>query len=273
MSSSDARSRLDVALVRRGLARSRAAARSAIDAGSVMSDGHVVTKASTSVAGAATIVLTTEPRRWVGRASYKLVGALDAWTADGLAVAGRRCLDIGAGTGGFTHVLLERGAAAVLALDVGHGQLAGTVRDDPRVTELSGTNIRTVLAGSLGPSFGLVVADLSFVSLKHVMPRIGDQLSPDGDAVVLVKPQFEVGRGRLGKGGVVRSAEDRARALRAVIGYGEAARLGVRAIMASPIDGSAGNREYLLWVRPSLPGTLSRQELNDRVDEAVHSRP
>ncbi|HEX2705328.1 MAG TPA: TlyA family RNA methyltransferase, partial [Candidatus Lustribacter sp.] len=224
-------------------------------------------------AGTATIVLTNEPERWVGRASYKLAGALDAWTPEGLAVAGRRCLDIGASTGGFTHVLLERGAAAVLALDVGQGQLASTLRDDPRVTELSGTNIRDVLPGSLGPSFGLVVADLSFISLEHVLPRIAEQLSPDGDAVVLVKPQFEVGRDRLGKGGVVRSAGDRARALRAVIGYAEAAQLGVRAIMASPIDGSAGNREYLLWVRPSLSGTLSRQELNDRVDEAVRSRP
>lgn len=272
MSSPHARSRLDAALVARGLARSRATARSAINAGSVLAEGRVVTKSSTMVADTATIVLVGELERWVGRAAYKLVGALEAWVLLGLAVAGRRCLDIGASTGGFTQVLLEHGAAEVTALDVGHGQLARSVRDDHRVTEISGTTIRDVVPGSLGPQFGLVVADVSFISLRHVLPRIGEQLSPDGDAVVLVKPQFEVGRERLGKSGVVRSGVERARALRAVVEYAESARLGVLDVMPSPVDGEAGNREFFLWVRPRMPGTLSGPALIARVDEAVGRR-
>ena len=165
-------------------------------------------------------------------------------------VAGRRCLDVGASTGGFTQVLLERGASHVTALDVGHGQLAARLAGDPRVVDLQGTNICDVDAGSLGGPFDLVVCDLSFISLTVALPSIRPLVAEAGDLVVLVKPQFEVGRERLGRSGVVTSRHERERVLRTVHETATGLGLGVRAAAPSPIRGGQGNVEFLLWLAP-----------------------
>ena len=190
------RSRLDAALVARGLARSRARAGELIRDGVVLVDEQVVGKPSHQISDTAVITLTREVDHWVGRAALKLLRALELWPID---VAGRRCLDVGASTGGFTQVLLEQGASQVTALDVGHGQLAELLARDPRVVDLQGTNIRDVDAVSLGGPFDLVVCDLSFISLTVALPAIRPLVADGGDLVVLVKPQFEVGREQLGR--------------------------------------------------------------------------
>jgi 23S rRNA (cytidine1920-2'-O)/16S rRNA (cytidine1409-2'-O)-methyltransferase len=245
--------RLDAELVTRGLARSRAQAGELIRGGAVMVEDQVVAKASQPVSTDAAITLTREPSPWVGRAALKLLRALDLWPIE---VAGRRCLDVGASTGGFTQVLLERDAAHVTALDVGHGQLAASVASDPRVLDLPETNIRQVDAGALGGPFDLVVCDLSFISLTLALPPIRPLLAAGGDLVVLVKPQFEVGRERLSRTGVVASRHEHRRVLRHVHATATDLGLDVRAAAPSPIAGAEGNREFLLWLMPRRPGTV-----------------
>jgi len=241
--------RLDAELVRRGLARSRGQAREQVAQGAVLVDGRPATKPSTPVAPAAAIDLAQPPERWVGRAAYKLLAALEDF---GLAAGGKRCLDVGASTGGFTQVLLEAGAAHVTALDVGHGQLVPEVAADARVEERSGTNIRDVRPGDLGDPFDLVVADLSFISLRLVLPVLPPLMTPDADAVLLVKPQFEVGRERLARTGVVRSPNERQRVLDEVLEAAAAVGLHQRGLQPSPLRGTTGNQEYLLWVTTGL---------------------
>jgi 23S rRNA (cytidine1920-2'-O)/16S rRNA (cytidine1409-2'-O)-methyltransferase len=265
------RARLDVELVRRGLARSRGQARELLAAGRVRVADAIVDKPATIVHPDEDVALDGEVDPWVGRAAYKLLAALEAWLPRGLEVTGTRCLDVGASTGGFTQVLLERGAAHVVALDVGHDQLAPTVRDDPRVTERSGTSIREVTAADLGGPFHVIVADLSFISLRLVLPTITGLLGPSGQVVVLVKPQFEVGRERLGKGGVVRSVADRRGAVEGVVTAAMAAGLHPRELLPSPLPGESGNREYLVWMTArSAPPTA--QDL-ERVMAQMESRP
>ncbi len=247
--------RLDLELVRRGLARSRGQARELVDRGDVLVGGRIAAKASLVVAANSTIALSAEPERWVGRAAYKLLAALRVFGSAGLSVSGRRCLDVGASAGGFTQVLLEAGAAHVTALDVGHDQLAREVADDPRVTERSGTSIRDVQPGDLGEPFDLVVADLSFISLRLVVDAVAFLMTPAADAVLLVKPQFEVGRERLARTGVVTSPREHLRVLLGVLEAARAAGLSPRGLEPSPLRGATGNREYLLWVtrRPGEP--------------------
>ena len=175
--------RLDAELVARGLARSRGQARELVDAGVVLVDGHPAAKPAQAVGPEVAIALTSPPEKWVGRAALKLLRALELWP---IAVEGRRCLDVGASTGGFTQVLLEHAAAHVTALDVGHGQLAAEVAADPRVTDLPGTNVRDVAAATVGGPFDLVVADLSFISLTVVLGPMRDLVRDGGDLVVLV---------------------------------------------------------------------------------------
>jgi 23S rRNA (cytidine1920-2'-O)/16S rRNA (cytidine1409-2'-O)-methyltransferase len=245
--------RLDAELVRRGLARSRAQARELVDAADVLVDGRAATKASLPVDDGTAIVLTREPDRWVGRAALKLLHALDTWPVP---VQGRRCLDVGASTGGFTQVLLERGAAHVTALDVGHGQLVAALAQDPRVRDLPGTNVRDVDTATLGGPFDLVVSDLSFISLAIALPAMRPLVTDDGDLVVLVKPQFEVGRERLGRKGVVTSPHEHRRVLRDVAAVATGLGLHLHGAAASPITGTDGNREFLFWLTPSsVPGT------------------
>jgi 23S rRNA (cytidine1920-2'-O)/16S rRNA (cytidine1409-2'-O)-methyltransferase len=230
------------------LARSRGQARDLVTRGAVLVDGAAASKASTPVGASATIALTTEPDRWVGRAAYKLLEALRVFGPAGLTVVGKRCLDVGASTGGFTQVLLDAGAAHVTALDVGHGQLARVVAEDPRVSERSGTTIREVRPGDLGPAFDVVVADLSFISLRLVLPVLPPLMTSHADAVLLIKPQFEVGRERLARSGVVTSSVEQRRVVDEVVEAARTVALHRRGLEPSPIRGTTGNREYLLWV-------------------------
>jgi 23S rRNA (cytidine1920-2'-O)/16S rRNA (cytidine1409-2'-O)-methyltransferase len=242
--------RLDVELVRRGLARSRGQARELVDSGLVLLDGQVAGKPAIPVAEGQDLSVTGSAQTWVSRAAYKLLAALEAFGPAGLQVEGRRCIDVGASTGGFTQVLLRHGAQHVVALDVGHGQLVPEVADDPRVTERSGVNVRGVQPDDLGGPADLVVADLSFISLQVVLGVLATLTTGDGDLVVLVKPQFEVGRERLGHGGVVRSASERARSIVEVATVAETSGLHPRGLRPSPIRGTTGNVEYLLWLTP-----------------------
>ncbi|MFV0462288.1 MAG: TlyA family RNA methyltransferase [Nostocoides sp.] len=244
--------RLDVELVHRGLARSRGHARELVTGGEVSVDGQAVTKPSTGVGDASIIDVHRASAQWVGRGAAKLLAALTAFGPAGLSVTGRRCIDVGASTGGFTQVLLKHGATQVVALDVGHGQLVAELRRDPRVVDASGTTVRGLDPATVGGPFEVLVADLSFISLQLVMPDLVRLLTPDADVVLLVKPQFEVGRNRLGKGGVVRSQQDRAAALDAVAQAAQRNGLQMLGSERCPIDGVMGNQEFLLWCRPAL---------------------
>jgi 23S rRNA (cytidine1920-2'-O)/16S rRNA (cytidine1409-2'-O)-methyltransferase len=259
------RVRLDAELVRRGLARSREQAGELVAAGRVTVAGQRAAKAATQVSRDAPITIadTGEPG-YVSRGGRKLAGALAVFGPAGLTVAGRDCLDAGASTGGFTDVLLRAGAAHVVAADVGYGQLAWSLRTDPRVTVLDRVNVRTL--ENVTPVPGLVVADLSFISLTLVLPALVACAEPDADFVLLVKPQFEVGKGRVGSGGVVREAADRAAAVRRVAGAASELALGVLGVTASPLPGPAGNVEYFVWLRGDAP-PLDEDQLERAIKE------
>lgn len=208
--------------------------------------------------------------RYVNRGAEKLAHALATWH---LPVAGARCLDVGASTGGFTQVLLEAGAEHVVALDVGHGQLHPDVAADPRVDNREGTSIRDLATGDLGDRFDVVVADLSFISLRLVLGRLAEQLRPSGWCVVLVKPQFEVGRERLARTGVVTSAHQRAEVLTAVVAAAADAGLTAYGIVRSPLTGTQGNVEYLLWLQSDPSGRMGPDEVAKTVAEVAQDRP
>ena len=246
------RLRLDAELVRRGLARSREQAAELIATGRVAVGGQRAAKAASQVAAGAAITVA-EPAggpEFVSRGGHKLAGALAAF--GGPAVAGRRCLDAGASTGGFTDVLLRSGAAHVVAVDVGYGQLAWSLQSDNRVTVLDRVNIRSLQPDQVAPAPDLVVADLSFISLALVIPALVACAAPGADFLLMVKPQFEVGRERAG-GGVVRDPELRAAAVSAVAAAAGKLGLGVAGVTASPLPGPSGNVEYFLWLRRGAP--------------------
>jgi 23S rRNA (cytidine1920-2'-O)/16S rRNA (cytidine1409-2'-O)-methyltransferase len=259
------RSRLDSELVRRGLARSREQAAELIAAGRVAVAGQTAAKPATQVSRDAPVTVAADDGdpRYVSRGGHKLAGALAAFT--GLTVAGKRCLDAGASTGGFTDVLLRAGAAHVVAVDVGYGQLAWNLRTDPRVTVLDRVNVRSLEPPSVAPPPSVVVADLSFISLTLVLPALVACAAPDADFALMVKPQFEVGKGRVGAGGVVRDPADRAAAVRNVCDAAAALGLGVRGITASPLPGPAGNVEYFVWLRRGAP-PLSDEALRQAIE-------
>ena len=265
------RARVDAELVRRGLARSRQQAAELIDAGLVTIDGMPAAKPATAVAVTATIrVQDSGERIWVSRGAHKLIGALDAF---GIGVEGRRALDAGASTGGFTEVLLDRGAAEVVAVDVGYGQLAWSLRSDPRVHVIERTNVRDLASEAIGGPVDIVVADLSFISLSTVLPALTACAGPNADIVPMVKPQFEVGKGQVGAGGVVTDPQLRSAA---VLGVAHrAAELGWNAVraVASPLPGPSGNVEYFLWLRAGADGGLQGDELEAAVQQAVAAGP
>jgi 23S rRNA (cytidine1920-2'-O)/16S rRNA (cytidine1409-2'-O)-methyltransferase len=265
--------RLDAELVRRGLARSRGQARDLVRKGGVLVDGAAVTKPSSAVSPASAIALAERPDGWVSRGAYKLLGALRVFGPRGLDVTGKRCLDVGASTGGFTQVLLDAGAAHVTALDVGTGQLAADVAQDPRVEERSGTSIRDVRPGDLGEPFEIVVADLSFISLRLVLGVVASLMTSTADAVLLVKPQFEVGRERLARRGVVTSPAEQARVLSEVLEAAQPAGLRAQAVEPSPIRGASGNQEYLLWVTTRAGEPLHERAASTAVDRATKGAP
>jgi 23S rRNA (cytidine1920-2'-O)/16S rRNA (cytidine1409-2'-O)-methyltransferase len=249
------RSRLDAELVRRGLARSREQAAGLIEAGRVLVRGVTARKAAALVDHADPVrVMGDDPaQEYVSRGGHKLAGALEAFLPSGLAVSGRRCLDAGASTGGFTEVLLRSGAAEVVAVDVGYGQLAWSLRTDPRVRVLERTNVRTLAPEAIGGPVDLTVADLSFISLRLVLPALAACTRPEGDLALMVKPQFEVGRERVGSGGVVRDPAARADAITAVASAAADLGLGVAGLVASPLPGPSGNVEYFVWLRRGAP--------------------
>ncbi|MHB8794285.1 MAG: TlyA family RNA methyltransferase [Candidatus Nanopelagicales bacterium] len=274
-----ARRRLDAELVRRGLARSREQARELVESGRVRVRGSAATKAATHVdeADALLVVEADDAGHYVSRGAHKLAGALDRFA--GIDVYGRSCLDAGASTGGFTQVLLERGAARVLAVDVGYGQLAWPVRTDPRVTVLERTNVRGLTLVQVPFRPDLLVADLSFIPLGLVIPALSMVAEDECDLVLMVKPQFEVGRADAGHG-VVRDAGLRASAVRGVAGAARAAGLGVRDVVASPLPGPSGNVEYFLWLArpegrmgPAGTGFLADAALDTEIDRAVREGP
>ena len=237
--------------MRRGLARSREQAAELVAAGRVKVAGTTATKPATAVE-AATPLLVEQPAgpSYASRGGHKLAGALDAFGYD---PAGKRALDAGASTGGFTDVLLQRGAAHVVAVDVGYGQLAWALQSDPRVTVLDRTNVRNLELGQVGEPVELVVADLSFIPLGLVLPALVACCRADADLLPMVKPQFEVGKERLPAGGVVRDPGLRAEAVRGVAVQAAALGLGVRDVTASPLPGPSGNVEYFLWLSRDAP--------------------
>lgn len=260
--------RLDAELVRRGLARSREVAKSLIDAGAVSVGGVTATKATTQVRDDVSIVVADRPDdRYVSRGAHKLIGALDHF-AD-LVVRDRHVLDAGASTGGFTQVLLERGAAGVLAVDVGYGVLAWEVRNDPRVHVHERRNIRNLQPEQLEFAPDLVVADLSFISLRTVLPAILGVATADAELLLMVKPQFEVGKEQVGEG-VVRDPALRAAAVRDVADALQAAGAGVTGVVASPLPGPSGNVEYFIRARR---GAALCSTLDSVIEQAVQEGP
>jgi 23S rRNA (cytidine1920-2'-O)/16S rRNA (cytidine1409-2'-O)-methyltransferase len=263
------RLRLDAELVRRGLARSREQASTLIADGHVSVAGMRATKAATGVTTDQAIVVSAGAEQsYASRGGHKLAGALEAFTPSGLQVAGRRCLDAGASTGGFTDVLLRSGARQVVAVDVGYGQLVWALRNDERVVVLDRTNVRDLTAELIDGPVDLVTGDLSFISLTLVLPALTAVAGPDADLVLMVKPQFEVGKERLGRGGVVREPELRSEAVLTVAAAAGELGWGTRGIAASPLPGPSGNVEYFLWLRRDAPPVTP-----DMVRQAVAEGP
>ena len=258
------KTRLDAELVRRELARSREHAADLIESRSVLVNGIPATKPATQVDAETSIVLQGDRDDFVSRGGHKLAGALDAFA--NVAVEGRICLDAGASTGGVTDVLLRRGAEKVIAVDVGYGQLAWELRTNERVTILDRTNIRHLTGDQVGVEVELVVADLSFISLSLVLPALAAVSRSDADFVLMVKPQFEVGREKLGAGGVVRDPELRKSAVLDVAQSAYDVGLGTMGITASPLPGPAGNVEYFLWLRRGAP-SIDEKALDKAIAE------
>jgi 23S rRNA (cytidine1920-2'-O)/16S rRNA (cytidine1409-2'-O)-methyltransferase len=263
--------RLDAALAARGLARSRTHAATLIADGLVSVDGRPVVKPSTPVDDSSQLVVAGSDH-YVGRAAHKLIAGLDGFAVP---VAGRLALDMGASTGGFTQVLRERGARRVLAVDVGHGQLAAAVADDPGVVSVEGYNVRHMTRENLSEATGehgapeLIVGDLSFISLELVLPAVAEVAAPGADIVLLVKPQFEVGRTAV-KGGLVTDPSTRADAVARTVWSAWDVGLGMLGILRSPILGTHGNTEYLVHLAPGRGSDPS--EWSDRINALAGGR-
>jgi 23S rRNA (cytidine1920-2'-O)/16S rRNA (cytidine1409-2'-O)-methyltransferase len=240
------KARLDVLLVDRGLVPSRERARALILAGQVTVNGQVVSKAGSPIAADALVELVTADHPYVSRGGVKLAGALDAF---GIAVAGRRALDIGASTGGFTDVLLQRGAASVIALDVGHGQLDWRLRTDPRVIVREGVNARGLSKNDVPYAPDLVTIDVAFISLRHILPPLPPLLGPNADIVALVKPQFEAGRNEVGKHGLVTDPAVHEAVLADITAAASLAGFERIAMAPAAITGATGNQEFFLHLR------------------------
>jgi len=236
--------------------------------------GAVATKPATGVTTDVALVVTDDPDKpdYVSRGGHKLAGALDAFAPLGLRVEGRRALDAGASTGGFTDVLLRHGARQVVAVDVGYGQLAWRIRQDERVVVHDRTNVRELSLELIGEPVDLVVGDLSFISLELVLDALLRVTADDGDLALMVKPQFEVGKDRVGKGGVVRDSAMRADAVNSVADAAARRGWGARAVTTSPLPGPSGNVEFFLWLRRG-PATLTSQEIAQAVHDKVGLTP
>ena len=248
------KTRLDAELVRRGLARSRESASELIESGNVLVAGMPANKAATQVDTQISITLKGEADEFVSRGGHKLSGALDCFST--IILNGKTALDAGASTGGFTDVMLKRGVKMVVAVDVGYGQLAWQLQKDPRVKILDRVNVRTLTPEQVGEEIDLVVADLSFISLKLVLPALIVVAKQEADFLVMVKPQFEVGKEKLGAGGVVRDAHLRKEAVASVADTAYSLGLGSLGVVASPLPGPSGNVEYFLWLHKGAPALM-----------------
>jgi 23S rRNA (cytidine1920-2'-O)/16S rRNA (cytidine1409-2'-O)-methyltransferase len=267
--------RLDAELVKRKIARSREQAREMILDGRVSVNGMLAKKPATGVDGDVSIRVTeNDDDRWASRGAHKLLGALAAFEPQGLSLAGKTVLDAGASTGGFTDVCLERGVAEVLAVDVGYGQLIWRLQNDDRVRVLDRTNVRTLTPEQLGGQADAMVGDLSFISIELVLPALAACIRDGGDLLPMVKPQFEVGRDRLGHGGVVRSPELRAEVTLNVAREALKNGLSTKAVTASPLPGPSGNVEYFLWlVKDGGESAPGEEELLTMVETAIEEGP
>ena len=292
--------RLDSELVRRGIARSRGHAQELIESGRVRLDGEVVLKPARQMNPAqAVVVAQGDDEGYVSRGAHKLAGALDALGDAAPVIAGRRCLDAGASTGGFTDVLLRRGASSVVAVDVGYGQLAWKLQTDPRVHVLDRTNVRTLDPRAVAPAPQVVVGDMSFISLTLVIPALVAAAAPDADFLLMVKPQFEIGKDRLGRGGVggapppppgpggigggrgprrgrggggrppAHHVETVEKVARCALAEG----LAIAAVQASPLPGPSGNIEYFIHMRKGHPTPIDPGTLTDHIRDAVRRGP
>lgn len=273
--------RLDAELVARKIARSREHAQEMIKAGRVTVNGILAKKPASGVDGNVSIkVAESEDDRWASRGAHKLLGALEAFEPQGLSVEGKIVLDAGASTGGFTDVCLDRGAAKVKAVDVGYGQLIWRLQNDDRVDVMDRTNVRTLTPEDLGGQVDLMVGDLSFISIRLVLPALATCVKEGGDLLPMVKPQFEVGKDRLGHGGVVRSPELRAEVTREVAVEAMKYGLNTKAVVASPLPGPSGNVEYFLWlvkdsaaVSPSMVEEADYTGLDEMIATAIKEGP
>ncbi|MDI9930699.1 TlyA family RNA methyltransferase [Rhodococcus sp. IEGM 1354] len=271
------RARVDAELVRRGLARSREHASELIEAGRVKIAGTVASKPATAVEPGTPLLVAEEDNEisWASRGAHKLLGALDAFEPLGLTVDNARCLDAGASTGGFTDVLLSRGVREVVAVDVGYGQLVWRLQSDERVHVIDRTNVRSIDADTIGGPVDVIVADLSFISLKLVLPAFVACSTSGTDMVLMVKPQFEVGKDRVGSGGVVRDPALRAEAVEDVANAALALNLRVEAVAASPLPGPSGNVEYFLWLKAGAGDGSPRTDVDvaELVRHAIEEGP
>lgn len=268
------RARLDAELVRRGLARSRDHAAELIAAARVTVGGHTAAKPATAVEPGAALIVKDDvtDENWASRGAHKLMGALDAFPD--VVVDGRRALDAGASTGGFTDVLLRRGVREVVAVDVGYGQLIWRLQNDDRVHVHDRTNVRSLTPEVIGGTVSLTVSDLSFISLTVVLPALTACTAPDGDLVLMVKPQFEVGRQLLGAGGVVRDLGHRADAVAGVVDSAAGIGWGLAGVAASPLPGPSGNVEYFVHLRTDVrTQPVGDGPLRDRIVTAVAEGP
>lgn len=267
--------RLDAELVRRKLARSREAAQEMIKTGRVDVAGMTALKPATQVGPEVSIrVAATVEHEWASRGAHKLLGALEAFEPMGASLEGKRVLDAGASTGGFTDVALQRGAREVVAVDVGYGQLIWRLQNDPRVLVLDRTNVRTLTPQTAGGLSDVMVGDLSFISLTLCLPAIAQCMAEGADLFPMVKPQFEVGKDRLGHGGVVRDPALRAEVTADVARFAQSLGLSLKAVTASPLPGPSGNVEFFLWlVKDGGASAVDEGRLVDMVRVAVEEGP
>ena len=267
--------RLDAELVKRKIARSREHAQEMIKAGRVTVNGMAATKPASGVDGLVSIrVADSEDDRWASRGAHKLMGALDAFASQGVSVEGKVVLDAGASTGGFTDVCLDRGAKTVHAVDEGYGQLIWRLQNDERVVVHDRTNVRTLTPEILGGQADLMVGDLSFISIELVLPALAACMREGADLLPMVKPQFEVGKERLGSGGVVRSPELRAEVTRSVAVAAMKYGLSTKGVVASPLPGPSGNVEFFLWlVKDGGAAMPTMDQLDAMVDTAIKEGP
>lgn len=260
--------RLDTLVVQRGLVESRERAKQLILAGEVVVSGSARVKPGQLISSEAEIVVK-QPPRYVSRGGLKLEKALQVFQVD---VRGRVAIDVGASTGGFTDCLLQHGAKFVYAVDVGHGQLAWKIRQDPRVCVIEGTNIRTIGVNRFKPPVKIGVVDVSFISLQKVLPIVTQIVDPTGDVLALVKPQFEAGREHVGKGGVVREVKVHVQVLRDLLQFIHGLNQFVMGISYSPIRGPAGNIEYLIWFKVGTEGnSMDWEKRASQVVQEAHT--